>query len=141
MDKAQNKELYQQVKTDAKNKFKRFPSAYASMWIQREYKKRGGEFSEDKENDSKLSGFLQEKWVQVLPLLKDGKVVKCGDDNKDTKACRPSVRVSKDTPITIQELFDLYPVDDIIKIAEKKNADMSGRVNWNELTFTPSKNK
>ena len=127
MDKAQNKELYQQVKTDAKNKFKRFPSAYASIWIQREYKKRGGEFSEDKEKDSKLGDWLREGWVQVLPLLKDGKVIKCG--------------VSKDTPITIQELFDLYPVDDLIKIAQKKNADMSGRVNWNELTFTPSKKK
>ena len=52
MDKAKNKELYQKVKEDAKKKFKSYPSAYSSIWIQREYKKRGGEFTKDKEKDS-----------------------------------------------------------------------------------------
>ena len=71
--------------------------------------------------------------------LKNKKIVVCGDDNKETKACRPIVRVDKDTPITIQELLELHPVEDIIKVAEKKNKDMNGRVYWKTLKFSPSK--
>jgi len=40
-----NKILYNRVKREAKTKFKVFPSAYASGWIVREYKKRGGTYS------------------------------------------------------------------------------------------------
>jgi hypothetical protein len=35
-------ELYSRVKAEAKKKFDVFPSAYASAWIVREYKSRGG---------------------------------------------------------------------------------------------------
>tara|TARA_R100000988_G_C3961742_1_gene146607 strand:+ start:38 stop:193 length:156 start_codon:yes stop_codon:yes gene_type:complete len=37
-----NKSLYSRVKSEAKRKFKVFPSAYASSWLVRTYKKRGG---------------------------------------------------------------------------------------------------
>ncbi len=37
-----NKKLYSRVKSEAKKKFKVFPSAYASAWLVRTYKKRGG---------------------------------------------------------------------------------------------------
>tara|TARA_R110002020_G_scaffold132220_3_gene295351 strand:+ start:802 stop:957 length:156 start_codon:yes stop_codon:yes gene_type:complete len=37
-----NKALYSRVKAEAKRKFKVFPSAYASSYIVRTYKKRGG---------------------------------------------------------------------------------------------------
>tara|TARA_R100000329_G_C7569047_1_gene201361 strand:+ start:480 stop:656 length:177 start_codon:yes stop_codon:yes gene_type:complete len=37
-----NKKLYSRVKSEAKRKFKVFPSAYASAWLVRTYKKRGG---------------------------------------------------------------------------------------------------
>lgn len=40
-----NQELYKRVKNEAKKKFDRFPSAYASSWIVKEYKKRGGKYS------------------------------------------------------------------------------------------------
>lgn len=40
-----NQALYSRVKSEAKKKFDRFPSAYASSWIVREYKKRGGKYS------------------------------------------------------------------------------------------------
>jgi|TARA_Y100000114_G_C11661688_1_gene279354 hypothetical protein len=39
-----NKSLYARVKALAKQKFKVFPSAYASAWLVREYKKRGGKY-------------------------------------------------------------------------------------------------
>lgn len=40
-----NQALYSRVKSEAKSKFDRYPSAYASSWIVREYKKRGGKYS------------------------------------------------------------------------------------------------
>jgi len=37
-----NKALYSRVKSEAKRKFKVYPSAYANAWLVRTYKKRGG---------------------------------------------------------------------------------------------------
>ena len=39
-----NKALYARVKAAAKKKFDVWPSAYASAWLTREYKKRGGTY-------------------------------------------------------------------------------------------------
>ena len=39
-----NKTLYSKVKSEAKKKFKGWPSAYASGWLVKEYKRRGGKF-------------------------------------------------------------------------------------------------
>ena len=71
--------------------------------------------------------------------FEDGKFVACGENNKESKACRPTVRINKDTPITLQELLELHSVKDIIKAAEKKNRDMEGRLYWKDLKFIPSK--
>lgn len=43
-NKPKNQRLYNQVKAEAKRKFKTWPSAYASAWLVREYKKRGGTY-------------------------------------------------------------------------------------------------
>lgn len=136
MEQAKDKKLYKKVVAEAKKTFETWPSAYASMWVQKEYMKLGGEYFV---KNTGLKNWVRERWVQVLPLLQDGKIVECGDDNKETKACRPTVRVNKDSTITIQELLDLHSVDDIIKAAEKKNRDMSGRLMWKELKFIKSK--
>ena len=39
-----NKKLYTTVKTQAKRKFKVWPSAYASGWLVKEYKRKGGRY-------------------------------------------------------------------------------------------------
>ena len=39
-----NKALYSRVKAEAKRKFAGYPSAYATAWLVREYKKRGGPY-------------------------------------------------------------------------------------------------
>jgi hypothetical protein len=135
MEKAIDKDLYKEVVKDAKSKFKRYPSAYASMWIQKEYQSRGGKYK-GKKDTTRLNRWVKEKWIQIIPLLKDKKIIKCGEDNKETKVCRPSVRVDKNTPITIQELLELHSVNDLIELAEKKNNNMSGRVYWKTLKFT-----
>ena len=138
MENAINKNLYKKVVADAKRTFKTWPSAYASMWVQKEYMERGGEYFK---KDTGLRDWRESKWVQVLPLLEDGEIILCGEENKETKACRPSVRVNDKTPITIQELLELHSVDDIIQAAKKKNRDMQGRLMWKELKFIPSKKK
>jgi len=40
-----NKQLYSRVKAEAKRKFDVWPSAYASAWLTKEYKKRGGTYA------------------------------------------------------------------------------------------------
>ena len=39
-----DKALYARVKAEAKRRFKVYPSAYANVWLVREYKKRGGTY-------------------------------------------------------------------------------------------------
>lgn len=39
-----NPELYAKVKAEAKKKFDEWPSAYASGWLVKEYKARGGKY-------------------------------------------------------------------------------------------------
>jgi hypothetical protein len=41
-NKPTNPKLYAQVKAEAKQKFDRWPSAYGSAWLVKEYKRRGG---------------------------------------------------------------------------------------------------
>ena len=40
-----NTKLYNQKKALARKKFKKWPSAYASAWLVKEYKKAGGKYS------------------------------------------------------------------------------------------------
>ena len=40
-----NQELYKRIKAEAKRKFDRYPSAYSSAWIVREFKRRGRKYS------------------------------------------------------------------------------------------------
>jgi disulfide oxidoreductase YuzD len=40
------KALYSRVKSAAKRKFVKYPSAYANGWLVKEYKKRGGTYKE-----------------------------------------------------------------------------------------------
>ena len=39
-----NKRLYSKVKSEAKRKFKVYPSAYANGWLVKTYKARGGRY-------------------------------------------------------------------------------------------------
>lgn len=45
-----NKKLYARVKAEAKKKFDVWPSAYASAWLTKTYKARGGKYSGSKAN-------------------------------------------------------------------------------------------
>ena len=104
-----NKKLYNKVKEEAKKKFKSWPSAYASSWLVREYKKRGGKYKGKKPKDSGLTRWFKEEWIDVCKLPKKSpcgrpKVKDLKKWQKDYPYCRPSKKVTKDTPKTVKEL-------------------------------------
>ena len=84
-----NQVLYNKVKEEVMKKYKK-SSAYSSGAIVKEYKKRGGEY-EDDDTEKKLDRWFLEKWENVAkpnqyPVL------------------RPTIKVNKDTPLTIDEI-------------------------------------
>ena len=48
-----NKNLYSKIKKIAKTKFKKWPSAYASSWLVKEYKRQGGKYKSKKYNSKR----------------------------------------------------------------------------------------
>ena len=123
-----NKKLYSKIKSEAMERFDRYPSAYASMWISKEYKKRGGKYK-NKKNNKGTTRWLDEKWIQVIPYL-NNIIIDCGKgDNK--KACRPLKRITDKTPITIEEVIKKCGKKKVKQLANKKKNDMNNRINWN----------
>ena len=128
--------LYAQVKREAKRRFERWPSAYASGWLVREYKRRGGEFVGKRGHG--VGRWFKERWVQVIPYILNSEIVECGAGDR-SKACRPLRRVDEDTPVTIGELTRKHGRAKVLALALQKSADMSGRVYWSRGAFYPSK--
>jgi hypothetical protein len=102
-----NEKLYSKVKSQAKKKFKVWPSAYASGWLVKEYKRLGGTYSGKKSSSSGISRWYKEKWINVCKLPKK---VSCGRSKLSKRwkenypYCRPSIRVNKSTPRTASEI-------------------------------------
>lgn len=102
--KPENMRLYNKVKKEAKEKFDVWPSAYASGWLVREYKRRGGTYEGRKPKETGLSRWFEEEWIDVCKLPKK---VPCGRPKMSLKKypyCRPSKRVNSSTPKTVKEL-------------------------------------
>jgi len=133
--------LYKKAKRIADKTYEK-PSAYKSMFISRKYVELGGKYKEGggaQPKTTNLSRWRREKWVQVIPFLKNRKEIACGEDNKKEKVCRPLVRIDSKTPLTIPELLKMHSKKDLIDLAEKKVKNMKGRVFWKTLKFTPPK--
>lgn len=100
-----DKKLYEKVKREAKRKFDVWPSAYASGWLVKEYKRRGGRYSGGSKRGSPLKRWYDEKWIDVCKLPKK---VSCGrksaGNRKKYPYCRPSKRINSKTPKTSREL-------------------------------------
>lgn len=108
MPEPKNKALYAKVKSEAKRRFKVWPSAYASGWLVKEYKRRGGTYSGKKTSKEGIGRWFEEKWINVCKLPKR---VACGrpktslsDWKKRYPYCRPSKRITSGTPRTAKEL-------------------------------------
>lgn len=124
-----NKRLYSAVLKEAKEKYARFPSAYASAWIVKEYKRRGGTYSGSAGADG-VSRWMRERWIQVVPYLTKGETIPCGAPNRPSKACRPLRRISDKTPPTIAEVVKVHGKTAVLRLARAKNRDMTARVDW-----------
>ena len=57
-------------KKKQKKKFKVWPSAYASGWVVKEYKRLGGTYSGKKSSSRGISRWYKEKWINVCKLPK-----------------------------------------------------------------------
>lgn len=100
-----NTKLYENVKAQAKRKFDVWPSAYASGWLVKTYKARGGTYRVQdgkskpdrpakkqaegpvkkqaegpakKQAEGPLARWYDEKWVDVCRYLETGKLASCG---------------------------------------------------------------
>jgi len=96
--------LWENAKARVKKRVKVWPSAYASGQLVQEYKQMGGKFKGDRLS-SDLSRWYKEKWLDVCKWPKE---VPCGREKVDKKRafpyCRPSVKVTDETPTTVQKL-------------------------------------
>ena len=135
MDKAKDKTLYKKVKEEV---YKKNPvhGAYRSMQVVKEYKSQGGTFKNT--NNKPLTRWLDEQWIAIKPYITTGSKVPCGSPIvRQHSACRPSRRVSKQTPQTIQETLTKHSREDILKAINKKNKDPHNTtLNWHTLKLT-----
>jgi len=106
----ENQKLYSETKEEAKKKFKKWPSIYASSWLVSEYKRRGGTYTKKKKPSYKsgLKRWYRELWIDTCQLPK---IVPCGRPKasiknwkKEYPYCRPLYRVTKKTPTTANEV-------------------------------------
>ena len=95
-------ELYALVKQYADGVYAK-PSAYKSGFIVKTYKSLGGTYSEDNK-PKKLKEWFDASWVDV--------------GNKDYPVFRPTIRVNKSTPLTVQEI-DPQNLKEQIKLKQK----------------------
>jgi len=146
MDK--NSSIYKKALQKANDVYGEKSSIYRSSYIVKTYKDLGGKISPKRSKqqsktrrngDEPRKGLLRwfkEEWVQVVPYLKDNKIIECGGvhmNKSPGKACRPLHRVTKDTPITIDELLHIHSKKDILKMAKDKEKSPSKRLTWKTL--------
>ena len=113
-------------------------SIYRSSYIVKMYKEEGGKIKKSPSLKKGLKRWFKEEWIQVVPYLEKGLKIECGgrkDSNKVGKACRPLYRITKDTPITIDELLEIHSKKDIINVAKQKEKSPSKRLYWKSLNL------
>jgi hypothetical protein len=126
--------IYKKSLEKANKVFGTKSSAYRSAYIVKTYKGLGGKIDSTETKTPYLDRWFNEKWIQVIPYLESGKIVDCGNKTKSPgKACRPLKRISKNTPITIDELVQLHSKKDLINTAKIKDKSPNKRVIWKTL--------
>jgi hypothetical protein len=129
---SQSPQLYKKVKREADERFKAPTSVYKSAWIVAQYKARGGVFPTQRPpSDTGLSRWFREEWVDVARAHgKSGALPPCGRTASEAlpyPVCRPSKRVSQQTPRTVSEVEP-----DVLRRAakEKQRVREKGRVSF-----------
>jgi len=83
-----NQELYDLVKREADKVYDK-PSAYKSMYIQKQYKLKGGQYADDNK-EKKLKRWMKENWTDIGGL--------------DYPVYRPTKRVTRNTALLSNEI-------------------------------------
>jgi hypothetical protein len=89
MSEPKDKELYARVKKEADEKYSK-PSAYKSGWLVKRYKELGGTYKGTKKETKGLARWFKEDWRDI--------------GGKDYPVYRPTKRITKDTPLTADEI-------------------------------------
>jgi hypothetical protein len=84
-----NPALYEKAKAIADKTYSK-PSAYKSGFIVKKYKEMGGEYEDEPDGKRPLERWFKEDWKDV--------------GNKEYPVYRPTKRISKDTPLTPEEI-------------------------------------
>jgi len=93
--------LYQEVKKKADQVYSK-PSAYKSMYIQKEYQRNNGTYENDG-REPKLKRWMSEEWMNINPLI--------GKDADAYPVFRPTHKVNSSTPTLYQNI----PLSDLKK--------------------------
>lgn len=88
--KPKNIKLWEDIKQEIKDKYKKRWNAYYSGMLVKEYKQRGGEFIGRKRENAPLKRWFKEEWKDI--------------GNKEYPVYRPTKRITKETPLTINEI-------------------------------------
>lgn len=120
-------DLYIKARNKVKRRVKVWPSAYASGQVVSEYKKAGGRYRGKKgsKDSAPLDRWYKEKWVNVCKPKGRG-YEPCGREKskiRDYPYCRPSVRVTKATPVTVGELKKKYGKKKLDELCKKKRKE------------------
>lgn len=129
-----NPGLWSQAKSKARAKFDVYPSAYANGWAAKWYKDNGGGWkktkkkSEGSSKQSNLDRWFKEDWVDISKKDESGKHPPCGRSDADEKSgypkCRPSKRVSEETPETTKSMSKEEKTK---AVAQKRRAEAKPR--------------
>ena len=98
--------LYNKIRDKVKRSVDRWPSAYASGMVVKEYKRQMAAKKlppyvvETKSMIHNLTRWFKEKWID----LKTGKPCGAVKTDKYYPTCRPSVKVNKHTPVIAKQL-------------------------------------
>ena len=84
----ENPKLYEKAKQIADEKYIK-PSAYKSGFIVKTYKELGGKYKDDNK-EKELERWFKEDWKDV--------------GNKEYPVYRPTIRINKNTPLTLDEV-------------------------------------
>lgn len=109
-------------------------SAYRSMAIVQAYKQLGGTYAGTKNrNQTGVQRWLRERWIMVRPYVLEQKIVPCGNHARRKHACRPLVRVTTKTPMTVKEVLAKHGKINTIRLALTKHTigSENTRIDWN----------
>jgi Family of unknown function (DUF5872) len=96
-----NKQLYDSIKEQVKSSVNRWPSAYASAMLIKQYKQAGGTFANDNK-PKRLKRWFEEDWKDIKTLKPCGNV----KSSEYYPTCRPTIRINSKTPVIMSELSE-----------------------------------